>query len=131
MIPRLQLGWSINKYRIASKKLITGYLKIKVMKNYRFIILVLFLMLSSLARTQVVSITPENIQRAKDIVSRMTLEEKLDYIGGYNGFSIRAIPRLGLPEIKMSDGPQGLRNDTKSTLYPSGILSSSTWNRII
>ncbi len=99
------------------------------MKNYRFIVLVLFLMLSSLARTQVVSITPENIQRAKDIVSRMTLEEKLDYIGGYNGFSIRAIPRLGLPEIKMSDGPQGLRNDTKSTLYPSGILSSSTWNR--
>ena len=29
----------------------------------------------------------------------------------------------------MADGPQGIRNNTKSTMYPSGILSAATWNR--
>lgn len=81
------------------------------------------------AQPTVVTITTADEARAKDIVSKMTLEEKLDYIGGVNGFSIRAIPRLNLPEIKMADGPQGIRNDTKSTMYPAGVLSASTWNR--
>ena len=37
---------------------------------------------------------------------------------------------MGIPEIKLADGPQGIRNHApKSTLYPSRILSASTWNR--
>ena len=76
------------------------------------------------------TITPQAEQRAKDIVSKMTLQEKIEYISGYTSFSLRAIPRLGIPEIKLADGPQGIRNHApKSTLYPSGILSASTWNR--
>ena len=76
------------------------------------------------------TITPHAEQRAKDIVSKMTLQEKIEYISGYTSFSLRAIPRLGIPEIKLADGPQGIRNHApKSTLYPSGILSASTWNR--
>jgi beta-glucosidase len=75
-------------------------------------------------------ITPQVEQRAKEIVSKMTLQEKIEYISGYTSFSLRAIPRLGIPEIKLADGPQGIRNHApKSTLYPSGILSASTWNR--
>lgn len=74
-------------------------------------------------------ITPQVEQRAKEIVSRMTLKEKIEYISGYTSFSLRPVPRLGLPEIKLTDGPQGIRNKTKSTLYPSGILSAATWNR--
>ena len=76
------------------------------------------------------TITPQAEQRAKDIVTKMTLQEKIEYISGYTSFSLRAIPRLGIPEIKLADGPQGIRNHApKSTLYPSGILSASTWNR--
>lgn len=62
------------------------------------------------------------------ILSQMTLEEKIDYIGGYNNYDIREIPRLNLPLIRMSDGPVGARNDGKSTSYPSPVLLSSTWN---
>ncbi|HEY6840668.1 MAG TPA: hypothetical protein VI114_05575, partial [Chthoniobacterales bacterium] len=46
-------------------------------------------------------------QRVDNLLSQMTLEEKLGYIGGINAMSIRPIPRLGLPEIRMSDGPLG------------------------
>ncbi len=66
-------------------------------------------------------------QRAEDILSRMTLEEKIAYIGG-NGYSIRAVPRLGLPEIIMSDGPVGVRNYGATTAYPAGIALAATWN---
>lgn len=77
-----------------------------------------------------VVITSEAEQRAKEIVAKMTLKEKLRYMSGYTGgFSICPVPRLGLPEVFMADGPQGIRNNTKSTMYPSGILSAATWNR--
>ena len=76
------------------------------------------------------TITPQAEQRAREIVSKMTLQEKIEYISGFTSFSLRAIPRLGIPEIRLADGPQGIRNHApKSTLYPSGILSASTWNR--
>jgi len=58
----------------------------------------------------------------------MTLEEKIDYIGGFQDFYIRAIPRLGLPAIKMSDGPIGLRNDGPATTLAGGIALAATWD---
>lgn len=67
--------------------------------------------------------------RAEDLLRRMTLEEKIDYIGGYKGFYIRGIERLGLPEIKLTDGPVGTHKDGRSTAYPAGVLSAATWNR--
>ncbi len=73
--------------------------------------------------------SPEAEAKAAELVSKMTLEEKIDYIGGYNGFYIRAIEHLGIPEIRMADGPQGVRNNTKSTLFPSGITTASSWDR--
>lgn len=66
--------------------------------------------------------------RVNDLLSKMTLEEKLIYIGGYNKFYIMAIPRMGIPVIKITDGPMGTRNDGASTAYPASILSASTWD---
>jgi len=91
------------------------------------VILVVLLFLTVCLNAQ--KITPEAVNRAKSLVNQMTLKEKIDYIGGFNEFYIRAIPRLGIPEIRMADGPQGVRNNTKSTLYPCGIATTSTWNR--
>ncbi len=67
------------------------------------------------------------------LVSQMTLEEKCDYIGELTSFVIRPVGRLGIPQILMADGPQGIRNirrkNTVSTLYPCGVLTASTWDR--
>ena len=68
-------------------------------------------------------------KRAQTLLSQMTLYEKLSYVGGYNDFYIREIKRLGIKAIKMSDGPQGLRNDGKSNAMPCGIMLASTWNK--
>jgi beta-glucosidase len=73
-------------------------------------------------------ITQEHKDRAAEIVKQMTLEEKIAYVGGYNNWCIRAIDRLGLPEVRMADGPQGVRNNTKSTLYPGGVAAAATWD---
>jgi beta-glucosidase len=67
-------------------------------------------------------------KRVSDILSRMTLEEKIDLIGGVDGFYIRAIPRVGLPRLKMSDGPIGARNDGPATTVAGGIALAATWN---
>jgi beta-glucosidase len=66
--------------------------------------------------------------RVNDLLSKMTLEEKIDYLGGYQGFYIMPIQRLGIPAIKMSDGPVGVRNYGPTTNYPAGIEMAATWN---
>ncbi|MCM1501875.1 MAG: glycoside hydrolase family 3 C-terminal domain-containing protein [Bacteroidales bacterium] len=74
-------------------------------------------------------ISADDEKRAKELVRQMTLDEKIDYISGLKSFYLRAIPRLNIPEIRMADGPCGVRNNTRSTLYPCGICSAASWNR--
>jgi beta-glucosidase len=66
------------------------------------------------------------------LVQQMTLEEKIDYIGG-TGFAIRAVPRLNLPAFEMSDGPIGVRSNSgfPSTVYAAGIGLAATWNPVL
>jgi beta-glucosidase len=66
--------------------------------------------------------------RVNALLKEMSLEEKIDYIGGTDDFYVRDIPRLGVPRIKMSDGPIGARNDGPTTSYTSGICTASTWD---
>ena len=75
------------------------------------------------------AVTQEHRERAAALVAQMTLEEKCDYIGGSkDGFYIRPIERLGIPLIRMADGPQGVRNNTKSTLFACGVAAAASWN---
>ena len=50
---------------------------------------------------------PEVEKRVDSILSRMTLEQKIELLGGIKSFYIRGYKELGLPEQKMSDGPVG------------------------
>ena len=89
---------------------------------------IFLLVLSTFAQTP-----PANAdlaRRTDAILSKMTLEEKIDYIGG-TGFAVRAVPKLGLPSLEMSDGPAGVRSNAKfpSTTYAAGIGLAASWNR--
>ena len=96
------------------------------MKISRIPLLCATIMIAALNNTvdaQVV-ITPEDEKIAEELVSQMTLDEKTE-----RSFYLRGVERLGIPAIRIADGPQGVRNNTKSTLYPCGILTAATWNR--
>jgi beta-glucosidase len=67
-------------------------------------------------------------KRVGAILKQMTLEEKIDTIGGVNAFYVRANPRLGLPEFKMADGPFGIRKSGPSTTYAAGIALAASWD---
>ncbi|NUM34920.1 MAG: glycoside hydrolase family 3 C-terminal domain-containing protein [Candidatus Brocadiae bacterium] len=65
-------------------------------------------------------------ERVCDLVGRMTLQEKIALLGG-TGFATMPIERLGIPELKMADGPVGVRWN-EATALPSGIALASTWD---
>lgn len=46
----------------------------------------------------------------EEILKELTLEEKIAMIHGAGLFRTGAVDRLGIPAVKMSDGPMGVRN---------------------
>lgn len=66
--------------------------------------------------------------RVDSILGQMTLEEKIDLLGGVDFFYLRGVPRLGVPRLRMADGPMGLRNDGPATAYGGGIALAASWN---
>ncbi len=109
-----QIIHSINNFREMKKVVISAALVLSV----------------TLAGAQ--EITQACKDRAKSLVDQMTLQEKVEYIAGYrDGFYIRPVERLGIPEIRMADGPQGVRNNTKSTLFACGVAAAASWDQAL
>jgi beta-glucosidase len=72
---------------------------------------------------------PAEVERRVDeILGKMTLEEKIDLLGGVDRFFVRDLPRLDLPRLKMADGPLGVRNFGPATAIAGGISLAATWN---
>lgn len=67
-------------------------------------------------------------QRVDAIMSKMSLEQKIDLLGGVDGFFVRGYEQLGWPRLRMADGPMGVRNFGPSTAYPAGIGLAATWD---
>lgn len=77
---------------------------------------------------------------AESIVAQMTLDEKCDYVGGEDIFYTKAIERLGVKRVMMSDATAGIHlrhrfNEftyqnpiEKSTAFPCPLQLSATWN---
>ena len=69
------------------------------------------------------ALTPE--QRAKDLVGRMTLEEKALQLG----HAAPAIPRLGVPEYNWwNEGLHGVARAGVATVFPQAIGMAASWN---
>jgi beta-glucosidase len=69
-----------------------------------------------------------------DLVDALTLEEQVSLLAGANFWETVAIERLGIPAIKVTDGPNGARGSGGFTTgvpaasFPVGISLASTWN---
>ncbi len=76
----------------------------------------------------------------KEILNKLTLEEKVGICSGKDFWTLKGLPRLGLPEITLTDGPHGLRkknpNSTKSSLsdsvpatcFPTAATTACSWD---
>ncbi|MFZ0544425.1 MAG: glycoside hydrolase family 3 C-terminal domain-containing protein [Candidatus Promineifilaceae bacterium] len=70
----------------------------------------------------------------EQLLSELTTEEKISLLGAKDTWHTVPIPRLGIPSIKVSDGPNGVRgawrdNNPPSICIPIGIALGATWNR--
>jgi len=78
--------------------------------------------------------------RVEDLLSRLTLEEKVLLVHANAHFSTAGVPRLGLPDLIMDDGPLGVREevgergvilnhkDDFATAMPGTLGLAATWN---
>jgi len=80
-------------------------------------------------------------QRVQDLLGRMTLQEKVAMLSGADWMQSVPNERLGIPSIKMADGPIGIRSwagpssETKgakkqvtTTAFPAGVAMAATWD---
>jgi len=76
----------------------------------------------------------------KNMISNMTLEEKASLCSGIGYWNTKAIERLGVPSILMTDGPHGLRkiisdpnpikrDSVPATCFPPAVLSACSFDR--
>lgn len=77
----------------------------------------------------------------KEIIAKMTLEEKISLTAGSDYWHTQNIDRLDIPKIMMSDGPHGLRvqkkkadnlginESEKATCFPSEATIANSWDR--
>ncbi|MGB7601821.1 MAG: glycoside hydrolase family 3 C-terminal domain-containing protein [Candidatus Sulfotelmatobacter sp.] len=82
-------------------------------------------------------------QRVQDLLSRMTVQEKVAMLSGADWMQTVPNERLGIPSIKMADGPIGIRSwagpssetnaevakkTVTTTAFPAGIAMAATWD---
>lgn len=119
--------------------------KILIIKRMRktFFIVTLFAALLVAAQEKPIYLNQSNTieERVEDALSRMTLEEKVAIIHAQSKFSSPGVPKLGIPDVWMTDGPHGIRpevlwdewdqakwtNDS-CVAYPALTCLAATWN---
>jgi beta-glucosidase len=72
--------------------------------------------------------------RVNEIFSQLTLTQKLDYIGGTGFFDLKPAPSVAIfpcpfnPQIYQTDGTLGVRRNSPSVRFPSGLTLAATWS---
>ena len=77
------------------------------------------------------------MQKADELISRLTLQEKCDMTHGYQKFFLPGVPEKGIPYVYVADASTGFRisktiprevRAEKSTRFPSSIALAATFN---
>lgn len=80
-------------------------------------------------------------RNVRDLVQQLTLEEKASLCSGRDFWNTKAVERLGIPSIMLSDGPHGLRKQEgegdhlglnesiPAVCFPAGCAIASSWDR--
>lgn len=80
-------------------------------------------------------------QKIQNLISQMTLEEKAHLTSGRDNWFTKEIERLGIPPVRTSDGPHGLRTQAgeenslaeersaKTVCFPAACLSAASFDR--
>mgnify|MGYP006291084465 CR=1 FL=1 len=81
------------------------------------------------------------MEKIQELIAEMTLEEKVSLCSGQDFWHTREMKRLGIPAVMITDGPHGLRKETRdhsqpglaesvpSTCFPTASALAATWNR--
>ncbi|MGG0738634.1 glycoside hydrolase family 3 C-terminal domain-containing protein [Niallia taxi] len=81
------------------------------------------------------------MEKLKDLLNQMTLEEKAKLCSGQDFWNTNAIERLGIPSIMMTDGPHGIRKQAgdadhlginksiPSTCFPTAAGVACSWDK--
>jgi beta-glucosidase len=66
--------------------------------------------------------------KAHEMLSKLTLEQKIELIGGHDDMFTHPEPSIGLPQFKMSDASVGVRTWGPTTAYAGGVALAATWD---
>ena len=66
--------------------------------------------------------------KARAMVDKLTLKQKIELLGGVDGMFTRAVPSIGVPRFKMSDASVGVRTWGPTTAYAGGVALAATWD---
>ncbi len=66
--------------------------------------------------------------QAHALLSKLTLEQKIELLGGVDNMYTRPMPTIGLPRFKMSDASVGVRTWGPTTAYAGGSALAATWD---
>jgi beta-glucosidase len=75
-------------------------------------------------------------KKYKGIIKKLRVEEMVSLLAGVDFWHTAAVPRLGIPAIKVTDGPYGARTLAEgkrevtfpATCFPTGVALASTWD---
>ncbi len=67
--------------------------------------------------------------KAHELLSKLTLEQKILLIGGVDSMFTNAVPAINLPRFKMSDASVGVRTWGPTTAYAGGVALAATWDK--
>ena len=113
------------------------------MKNYTFIFCLTAVILITGCNGNV---SPQdrltaNDKKISEIIAQMTLEEKVEMLHSKTNMSSEGVPRLGIQDIKYTDGPFGIREENgdhfrplgwkldSATYFPTGSALAATWSK--